>query len=88
KALGIHKVSFLSVIGLVPIAIFAGLIPIAIMGIGVRDTAFILLFQSMGTKEQIILIGIFATARYLVVGALGIPFISKYISKIIVHKKV
>ena len=56
----------------VPMAIFIGLLPLTLAGIGTRDGALILL---IGPKPVAALVGIFCTLRYVVMALLGVPAI-------------
>lgn len=59
----------------IPIGILIGLLPFTLAGIGTRDAALIYLLLPFETSSKIIFLGLFATARYLVPGLAGIPFI-------------
>ena len=66
------------IFALVPVAIFIGLMPMTIGGIGTRDAALIYLFSPYAPASLIAGIGIFATMRYIVPGLLGLPFFNQY----------
>ena len=68
------KASFLLVVSLVPIALFIGMIPITISGIGTRDVALIFLFSGHFSSEIMAAIGILCSTRYLVTCLIGLPF--------------
>ena len=56
----------------VPIAIFIGLLPITLAGIGTRDGALVLLIAPQAVAA---LVGLFCTLRYVVMAVLGVPAI-------------
>ena len=68
-------VSVMDVASYVPLAIIAGLVPITIAGIGVRDSALIVLFLDHGPAAQIAMVGMLTSLRYLIPGILGLPFL-------------
>ena len=68
-------VSVMDVASYVPLAIIAGLVPITIAGIGVRDSALVVLFLDHGPAAQIALVGMLTSLRYLIPGLLGLPFL-------------
>ncbi len=73
------NVAWAHVFGLVPMAIFVGMIPMTVAGIGSRDAAMIVLFAPYAPAGQMAFIGLFATLRYLVPGILGLPFLNQYL---------
>ena len=75
------QVPFWVIFSLVPLAIFIGLLPITIAGIGSRDAALIVLFSPYTLASKIVFVGLFASVRYFVPGLLGIPFLNNYIVK-------
>ena len=68
------KASFLLVISLVPIALFIGMIPVTVSGIGTRDVALIFLFSGHFSSEIMAAIGILCSSRSLVTCLIGLPF--------------
>ena len=66
--------SFVLVVSLVPIALFIGMIPITVSGIGTRDVALIFLFSGHFSSEIMAAIGILCSSRYLVTCLIGLPF--------------
>ena len=68
------KASFVLVVSLVPIALFIGMIPITVSGIGTRDVALIFLFSGHFSSEIMAAIGILCSSRYLVTCLIGLPF--------------
>jgi hypothetical protein len=60
----------------IPMAIFIGLIPISFTGAGTRDVAMVyLLGKPPIGDDAAVLLGAFATFRYLVVALAGLPFV-------------
>ena len=55
-------------------AIFFGLLPISIAGIGTRDLAIVYLFQGVITYSEAISIGMLTTFRYILSALIGLPF--------------
>ena len=62
----------------IPIAIFIGLVPVTLGGMGTRDAAIIFLFSEFATPEKLLGVGIlFSIFRYWLVSLIGIPFMRK-----------
>ena len=59
----------------VPMAIFIGLVPVTVAGIGTRDGALLLLLSPWDPKPVVALVGLFCTLRYVVMAVLGVPAI-------------
>lgn len=70
------------VLGLVPIAILVGMIPITIAGMGTRDTALIVLFSGYAPSSLILGVGILCSLRYWIIALVGLPFVRGYLSKL------
>lgn len=77
KAVGVY-VSWHEVFARVPIAIFAGLLPVTLCGIGTRDAALVWLFADFAPASATAVVGMLAVLRYIVPGACGIPFVFRY----------
>ena len=76
-ALGIN-VPLLFTIANIPIAIFIGLIPVTLGGMGTRDAAIIILFSAYAAPSQLLGVGIlFSVFRYWMPSLIGIPFMRK-----------
>jgi len=76
-ALNIH-VPLIFVAGNIPIAIFVGLIPVSLGGMGTRDAAIIFLFSDYASASQLLGVGIlFSLFRYWLLSLSGIPFMKK-----------
>lgn len=71
RAAGVH-VSASDVLGRVPVAIFAGLVPVTLWGIGTRDGALMWLFADVTTPAVMAGVGLLTALRYLVPGVAGI----------------
>jgi uncharacterized protein (TIRG00374 family) len=60
----------------VPMAIFIGLIPISFAGVGTRDAAMLYLLAPTPVGEDAaVLLGVFATFRYVAIALAGLPFV-------------
>jgi len=60
----------------VPVAIFIGLLPVTVAGIGTRDGALFVLLAALGVETAVIaLVGLFCILRYVVMALLGLPAI-------------
>lgn len=80
-ALGIH-VSFLFTMANIPIAIFIGMMPVTLGGMGTRDAAIIFIFSEFTTSEKLLGVGIlFSIFRYWLLSLLGIPFMQKMMNE-------
>ena len=78
-ALGIN-VPLVFAMANVPIAIFIGLIPVTLGGMGTRDAAIIFLFSGYASPSELLGVGIlFSIFRYWLLSLLGIPFMKKLI---------
>lgn len=62
----------------IPIAIFIGLIPVTLGGMGTRDAAIIFLFSEYATPSELLGVGIlFSIFKYWLMSLIGIPFMRK-----------
>lgn len=76
-ALGI-EVPLLFTMANIPIAIFIGMMPVTLGGMGTRDSAIILLFYNYGNPAELLGVGIlFSLFRYWLLSLMGIPFMQK-----------
>ena len=81
-ALGIN-VPLLFTMANIPIAIFIGLIPVTLGGMGTRDAAIIFLFSEYATSSELLGVGIlFSVFRYWLISLIGIPFMRKMMKQI------
>jgi len=61
-----------------PIAIFVGMLPVTIGGMGTRDAAIIFLFSDYGTVSELLAVGmLFSLFRYWLLSIIGLPFMQK-----------
>lgn len=56
----------------IPLAIFAGLVPFTLWGLGTRDAALVGLFSSVAPTATMATVGLLTATRYLFPGAVGI----------------
>jgi len=76
-AVGI-KIPLLFTMANVPIAIFIGMIPVTLGGMGTRDAAIIFLFSGYATPSELLSVGIlFSLFRYWLLSLIGIPFMRR-----------
>jgi uncharacterized membrane protein YbhN (UPF0104 family) len=59
----------------VPPAIFAGLVPLTLWGVGTRDAALIHLFADLAPASTMAVVGMLTALRYVVPGAAGIALV-------------
>jgi uncharacterized protein (TIRG00374 family) len=59
----------------VPMAILIGILPITFAGIGTRDAAMLYFLAPVTGNGVALALGVFATFRYIVVAAVGLPFV-------------
>jgi len=72
---------FVAALGLAPLAIFAGLLPLTFAGIGTRDAALIFLFHRYLDAPAAAAVGLLCTARYLIPAIAGLPVLHHYLGK-------
>lgn len=63
----------------VPWAIFSGLLPISLWGVGTRDAALVWLFADVAPPATMAVVGMLTALRYLVPGACGIAIVGRYL---------
>jgi glycosyltransferase 2 family protein len=73
---------FVANLGLAPLAILAGLLPVTFAGIGTRDAALIVLYQPYFAAPTAAALGILCIARYIIPAIAGLPFLHRYLGKI------
>lgn len=70
---------FIAIIAYLPITLFAGLIPVSIGGIGIRDSAIIALFTTYATSAQALVVGFsYSFLSYFLFMLVGLPFAIHY----------
>lgn len=76
-------IPFMFALASVPLAIFVGLLPVTLGGMGTRDAAIILLFSQFATAEELLASGIlFSAFRYWLPSLLGLPFMLKTVKEV------
>ena len=81
-ALGLD-IPLLFTVANIPIAIFIGLIPVTLGGMGTRDAAIIFLFSEFASPEKLLGVGIlFSIFRYWLLSLIGIPFMRKMVKNV------
>ena len=76
-------VSLFDVVARMPIAIFAGLLPLTLAGIGTRDWAIVAIFAAAPYAQPeatLAAVGLLVSLRYVVPAAMGLPFIGSYLA--------
>jgi len=74
-------ISIIVAYGLLPLAIFVGLLPVTVSGMGTRDTAFILLFSPFAPTEVMVLYGLLFSLRYILPALLGLFWAKEVMEK-------
>jgi hypothetical protein len=75
------SVTPIDVLSRVPLAIFAGLLPITVAGIGTRDSALVVLFLDTASPAAVAVVGMLTALRYLIPGVAGLPVLAVYLSR-------
>lgn len=79
--LALHAaVPFVVSLGLTPLAILAGLVPMTFAGIGTRDAALIFFYQPYISAAVGAGLGVLCTLRYVIPALLGLPFFGRYVA--------
>src|SRR5690606_35511080 len=60
----------------IPLAIFAGLLPLSCCGVGTRDAALVWLFADAAPASAMAVVGLLTALRYLLPGAFGIAVLA------------
>ena len=76
------QVSLLATLGLTPLAILAGLLPVTFAGVGTRDAALIFFYRAYLAAPVAAAVGILCTARYVLPALAGVPFFSRHIAEL------
>jgi uncharacterized protein (TIRG00374 family) len=75
-------VPFTANLGLAPLALLAGLLPLTFAGIGTRDAALIFLYHPYFDAPIAAALGILCTARYFIPAVAGLVPLPRYLSKL------
>lgn len=75
-------VPFLASLGLAPLALLAGLLPLTLAGVGTRDAALILLYGEYLTAPQGAALGVLCTLRYVMPALGGLPFFTRHLHRL------
>lgn len=67
--------SWMDCLARVPTAIFAGLVPVSMCGIGPRDATLVWQFREVAPTSAVAVVGLLSALRYLVPGAVGLWFL-------------
>jgi uncharacterized membrane protein YbhN (UPF0104 family) len=78
-ALG-SPVPFGPAVGLLPLGLLAGLVPLTFAGVGTRDAALVFLFAPWLSTETAAALGLLATSRYILPAIAGAPFVGPYMN--------
>lgn len=65
-----------------PLAIFAGLLPVSFCGIGTRDAALVTVFSDIAPAAPMLVVGMLTALRYFIPGAVGIALLGGYLPKL------
>lgn len=69
------------VLSRVPLALFAGLLPFTVAGIGTRDSALVVLFLDTAPPAAVAVVGMLTALRYLIPGVAGLPVLAMYLTR-------
>ena len=75
-------VPFTGNLGLAPLALLAGLLPLTFAGIGTRDAALIVLYRPYLRPANCGRAGNLCTARYFIPALAGLIFLPRYLARI------
>ena len=73
--------SMLTAVARVPAAIFAGLMPVSLWGVGARDATLIALYADSASAGAMAAVGLLTASRYLMPGLAGVPCLWGYLSR-------
>lgn len=76
------EVPFIASLGLAPLAILAGLLPLTFAGVGTRDAALIVLYQPWLAAPVGAALGVLCTMRYILPGVAGLPVLGRYLGEL------
>lgn len=72
----------MTILAYVPAAIFIGLLPVTIAGVGTRDVALIFLFAPWAPTELAVGVGLLSHLRYLLPGIAGMGITHRYLREL------
>jgi uncharacterized membrane protein YbhN (UPF0104 family) len=75
-------VPFVANLGLAPLAILAGLLPLTFAGVGTRDAALILFYRPYMDPATGAALGLLCTSRYLMPALGGVPFLRRHLGEV------
>jgi glycosyltransferase 2 family protein len=76
------EVPFVANLGLAPLAILAGLLPLTFAGVGTRDAALILFYRPYLDPATGAALGLLCTSRYLMPALGGVPFLRRHLGEV------
>lgn len=81
RALGVtcSATCWVEIVGLLPVAIVAGLVPLTFAGVGIRDAALVVLLTPLIGAPEAAALGVLFWLRYLVPGMLGAPLLPRFL---------
>lgn len=74
-----EAVPFGANLGLAPLAILAGLLPLTFAGVGTRDAALVFFYAPWMPAPAAAALGLLCTTRYLLPAAAGLPLLPRYL---------
>ena len=74
------SVPLVATLGLAPLAILAGLLPLTFAGVGTRDAALIFFFRDYFDPATGAALGLLATMRYVMPALAGLPVFHRYLT--------
>lgn len=81
RALG-HPVPILFAMGGLPLAIFVGLLPVTLSGMGTRDSALVFLFSAYAPAEVAVGVGLlYSLFGYWLPAVIGLPFLRRVVPR-------
>lgn len=75
------RVPLLASIGLSPLAVLAGLLPLTFAGVGTRDAALIFFYRAYLDAPTAGALGLLCTFRYFVLALGGLPFVGNFLTR-------
>lgn len=87
RALGVtcSASCWVQIVGLLPVAIVAGLVPMTLAGVGVRDAALVVLLSPLIGAPEAAALGVLFWLRYLVPGVIGSPLLPRFMRELRLH---